>query len=250
MIVGILGVGHLASSLIEGFHRAGLSPRSILLSGRGKSEELAATYNLEICDDPHVLVSRSNVIILAVRPDAAGNAVSGLPWREDHVLISVCAGVALAAIPAHPARIVRAMPLTAAEINKSPTAFYPDIPEARHLISMLGPAIALGSEHEFDIATVNAAIYGWVQDLVRQSVDWSSARGVDPRIMRELVSRTFVAAGQLIAEKPEPIEKLLSDLVTPGGITELGLKTLQEGGQPEAWLKACEAVMERLTVRS
>jgi pyrroline-5-carboxylate reductase len=249
MIVGILGVGHLASSLLEGFHRAGLPSQSILLSGRGKSAELSAAYGLEICGEPHELVSRSDVVILAVRPDAVSQAVTGLPWRENQVLISVCAGVALSAIAAYPAKIVRAMPLTAAEINKSPTVFFPDVPEVRDLIGMLGPAIALGSEHEFDVATVNAAIYGWAQDLVRQSVAWSSAQGADPSVMRQLISRTFVAAGELIAERPESIEALLSDLVTPGGITELGLKTLQESGQPEAWSKACEAVMKRLTGR-
>ncbi|MFT4001444.1 MAG: NAD(P)-binding domain-containing protein [Rhizobium sp.] len=247
MIVGILGVGHLAASLLAGLKRAGLPSKSILLSPRGRSGELAALYDLEICADVRDLVHRSDLVLLAVRPQDAPAAVDGLAWRPEQVLISVCAGVRLSSLPAGPARLVRAMPLTAAEINASPTVFFPDIPEARWLIEQVGPAIALRSEREFEIATVNAAIYGWAQTLVKQSAEWCAAHGTDPQTMRQLVAQTFVGAGRLIAEKDQPMEDMLAELVTPGGITELGLKVLGERGQPDAWRDACDAVLARLT---
>jgi pyrroline-5-carboxylate reductase len=40
---------------------------------------------------------------------------------------------------------------------------------------------------------------------------------------------------------------MLTELVTPGGITELGLNVLDAAGQPQAWQQACEAVLKRLT---
>ncbi|AYD04215.1 NAD(P)-binding domain-containing protein [Neorhizobium sp. NCHU2750] len=246
MAIGIVGVGHLAAAMIAGLVRSGGDSR-ILLSPRGKARELAGLYGLDVCADNRELVERADIVILAVRPADAPAALEGLPWRAGQVVISVCAGVALSQFPKIAARIVRAMPLTATEINASPTVFYPDIPEARGLISHLGPAIALGSEDEFEVATVNAAIYGWAQDIVRQSVIWGRDHGADEGMMRQLVARTFVAAGRMIAESPEPMERILKDLVTPGGITELGLSVLDQHGQPAAWQAACDAVLARLT---
>lgn len=246
MIIGILGVGHLASALLAGLTRSGLPAETIVLSPRGKAKELAALYGMRIAADNRELVEKSDVVVLAVRPADAAHAVLGLPWRPGHVVISVCAGVPLTCLSVTPARLVRAMPLTAAEINASPTVFFPDVREARQVIERFGPAIALGSESDFEIATVNAAIYGWAQDLIRQSVDWCAAKGADGDTMRQLLALTFVAAGRLIAEKSLPMDVILRELVTPGGITELGLTTLANGGQPAVWQEACEAVLARL----
>lgn len=245
-MIGVLGVGHLAAAMIAGLIKSG-GPESILLSPRGKSKELGARYGLGICADNRELVERSDIVILAVRPADAPAALEGLPWRDGQVVLSVCAGVALSKFPAIPAQIVRVMPLTATEINASPTVFYPDLAQARQLIARLGPAIALRSEDEFEIATVNAAIYGWAQDLIRQSVHWASDHGADPQMMRLLVAQTFVAAGRMTAESAEPMETILKDLVTPGGITELGLTVLDQQSQPAAWRAACDAVLARLT---
>lgn len=246
MVLGILGVGHLASAILAGLVRSGMAD-TILLSPRGKAAEMAGRYKLEICHDATDLVSRADVVLLAVRPADAAKAVSGLPWRENQVVVSVCAGVPLSDLPAAPARLVRAMPLTAAEINASPTVFFPDIAEARQLIERLGPAIALRSEQQFEVATVNAAIYGWAQDLIRRSAEWCADQGADAQTMRQLVAQTFVAAGRLMAEKDQAMEDMLRELVTPGGITELGLKVLADSGQPAAWQAACEAVLSKLT---
>jgi pyrroline-5-carboxylate reductase len=247
MIVGFLGAGHLAAALIAGLTRAGMPPQSILLSPRGRSQELSERYKIGIATSSEDLVSRSDLIVLAVRPYDAATAVRDLPWRAGQVLISVCAGVSLSSLQAAPARLVRAMPLTAAEINASPTVFFPDDLDARRLIERLGPAIALRSEREFEVATVNAAIYGWAQSLISQSAKWCAANGAHDATMRQLVAQTFVAAGRLIAENDQPVEQMLKELVTPGGITELGLNVLDAAGQPQAWQQACEAVLARLT---
>lgn len=247
MIVGILGVGHLATSMLAGFLRSGLDPAAIVLSPRGKAAALSARHGFRLATDNRDLVERSDVVIVAVRPAHAPDAVGDLPWRKDQMVISVCAGVPLSRFAVAPARIVRAMPFTASEIVASPTIYFPDLEQARAVLDRLGPSIALASETDFEVATVNAAIYGWVQDLIRKTVEWSSAQGLDPAIGRRLTAMTFVAAGQLIAEKSEPMDQMLEELVTPGGITERGLQVLAARRVPAAWEEACMAVLDKLT---
>ncbi|TIR16836.1 MAG: hypothetical protein E5X34_25000 [Mesorhizobium sp.] len=250
MILGVLGVGHLAASMLAGFQRSGLGPESILLSPRGKAAALCARHGFRLAADNQDLVERADIVILAVRPAQAPEVIRDLPWRKGQLLISVCAGVPLSRLAVAPARAVRAMPFTAAEIGASPTAYFPDIEEARAVLGRLGPSIALASERDFEVATVSAAVYGWAQDLIRKTAEWSSAEGLDPDIARRLAAMTFAAAGKLIAEKLEPVDQLLEELVTPGGITERGLQVLSARGVPAAWNEACAAVLDKLTAQA
>lgn len=248
MILGILGVGHLAAAVLTGLIRSGFDAQDILLSPRGQGPELAAAHGFALAVDNTDLVRRSDIVLLAVRPAAALTAVTGLPWRDGQILVSACAGVSVATLDtaAAPARIARIMPLTAAEICKSPTLLYPDLPQVRALLNRIGPVIAVPDEGAFEVATVSAAVYGWAQMLIGRTAEWSAARGLPPETARALVARTFEAAGALIAEKPDPIGDLLHELVTPGGITERGLNVLDAAAVPQGWDAACQAVLDKL----
>lgn len=248
MMLGVLGVGHLARAILAGLDRSGLPAGDVLLSPRGHGPELSAARGYGLAADNADLARRADVALLAVRPAAAVAAVTGLPWRKGALIVSACAGVPVAALAAAApgARIARIMPLTAAEIGRSPTVLFPDAPEARALAERIGPVIALSREEDFEIATVSAAAYGWAQDLIARSADWAVRQGLDPATARLLSARTFEAAGALMAEKPEPMDQLLKELVTPGGITEKGLQVLARGGAPEAWDAACAEVLKKL----
>lgn len=249
--IAFLGVGHLAEELITGLLRGEGPAPSLVLSPRGYGPRLADEHGLELAVDNAALVSAADIVVLATRPRDALAAVAGLPWRAGQILVSACAGVPLAALaPAvAPARAMRIMPLTAASIGASPTTVYPDLPEARPLLSRIGAIIPLSNEAQFETATVSAAIYGWAQSLIGRGCDWSVAHGMTPEAARRLAAETFVAAGRMIAEREEPVEALLASLTTPGGITECGFRVLEAHGVDEGWRAACDAVLARLTRR-
>ncbi|MDQ0467920.1 pyrroline-5-carboxylate reductase family protein [Labrys wisconsinensis] len=248
-IIGVIGVGHLAAAMLQGLMRAGFPAADLVLSPRGRAAEIGASHGIALAADNAALVERAGLVLLAVRPAAAAGALAGLPWRRGQLVVSACAGVPLAALKvvAAPAEVMRIMPLTAAEIGASPTAVFPDLPAARPLLDPLGPVVPLASERDFEVATVSAAIYGWVQDLVGRSAAWSERHGLAPDTARRLTALTFVAAARLIGERDEPIPDLLRSLVTPGGITERGLDVLAARDVPQAWDAACDAVLAKLT---
>jgi pyrroline-5-carboxylate reductase len=72
------------------------------------------------------------------------------------------------------------------------------------------------------------------------------AQGLPEASARQVAALTAVAAGRNIAGSAAPMERLLADLVTPGGITDLGLTLLEERGALAAWEEACAAVKARL----
>lgn len=251
MRIGVLGVGHLASAIVSRLVAAGWPRENLILSARGQGRGLAQRLGLAVIDDNAALVEASDAVLLAVRPRDAEAAIAGLPWQARHFLVSACAGVSLARLgAAAPARIMRIMPLTAVEFGASPTTAYPDYPELRPALALLGTVLPLRAETEFETATVTAAVYGWAQELIRQTGDWLVERGLEPATARQLTARTFTAAGVLTAESSQQLHTLLESIATPGGITELGLNRLAEDGVPQAWRVACEAVLARLEGRA
>lgn len=246
MKLGIIGVGHLSASILRGLLRAGHAPDSILLSPRGHGRDMARDHGFALAKDNAHILQACDVILLAVRPGDAPGAVRHLPWRAGQMMLSACAGVPLAAFEIGAATPVRIMPITAASIGASPTLAYPDVGPARPLLEAIGTVITLRSEAEFEAATVSAAMYGWAQALIRNGADWTAAQGMDAAQARQLVARTFTAAGRMIAENDAPMDDILASLCTPGGITSAGLDHLEAEGVPAAWNGACDLVLRKL----
>jgi len=249
MILGVIGVGHLGAILVEALLDAGHPATDLRMTARGKAAGLAARHGLTLAPDTAAVVAGADVVILTVRPKDALAAVAGLPWRAGQKLISACAGVPVASLAAVlPANVpvYRIMPLTAAAQKASPTTLFPADPAVAGLLAAFGPVVQLATEAQFETATVSAAVYGWVQRLVQVTADWSVAQGLPLDAARQLAALTTVAAGRNIADSPLPMDRLLAELVTPGGITEKGLHVLDAHGVIPAWTAACDAVQAKL----
>lgn len=248
MKLGVIGVGHLAKSILAGLLRAGVPARDILLSPRGHGPDMARAHGFGLARDNAEIVQTRDIVLLAVRPGDAAGSVGGLPWRDGQVLLSACAGVPIARLTdvAGPARVVRVMPITASELGASPTLVYPLLPQVQSFLDAIGSTLALDSEDQFEVATVSAAIYGWAQDLIRISAEWGARHGLDPELARQLAARTFVASGRMQAEQDAPMRDILARLCTPGGITAAGLQHLEQQGVPVAWDGASDLVLRRL----
>lgn len=236
MTLGVIGVGHLAGSILKGLLRAGMDPQDIQLSPRGHGPALADRDGFRLAADNAALVEACDTVLLAVRPKDAPSAAQGLPWRRGQVLMSACAGVAterLASATA-PAQVVRIMPITAAELGASPTIVYPLVAQVQPFLDSIGSTIALDSEDQFEAATVSAAIYGWAQALIRDGAVWGAQNGLNADLARQLMARTFVAAGRMQGEQDAPMNEILASLCTPGGITQAGLDHLEQDGVSDA----------------
>ncbi len=246
MKLGIIGVGHLAEALLKGLARHGAP--DVILSPRGKGPALARAMGLDLAADNEALVRESDAVLLAVRPADAPEALAGLPWRQDQLLLSACAGVPIAALAraAPPVQVIRLMPILAAQYGASPTLVYPMQPALAPLLDAWGSSIALDDEAQFETATTSAAIFGWVQALIGASADWSAANGLPERQARRLQAETFRAAAIMLRESDTPVPELLDSIATPGGITEAGLSHLRGAGVEDAWREACALVLRRL----
>jgi pyrroline-5-carboxylate reductase len=248
--VGIIGVGHLAGYLVEGLRSAEpglqifLSPRNAEQSAR-----LAARFGATVATDNQAVADVADLILITTRPADVVPACENIPFRPGQTLVTTAVGVPLAALQAavDPATAVRAMPITCAAINHSPTLLYPDHPQTRALFERLGSVHILDDEAQFTPASAIAAYYGWVYALMDDVVAWTIRAGVPPQIAHDLVLETTRGAAEMgLAHPEQELSALLDSLATPGGITRQGIKILQDRQSLEAWIEALEAVLDRL----
>jgi pyrroline-5-carboxylate reductase len=248
--IGIIGTGHLAGYLVAGWRAAGpdlaitLSPRSVV-----KSADLAKRFGARVAPDNQGVVDAASVVVLATRPPDAVAACRSVTFRPGQLLLSVAAGVPLAALAeaAAPATAVRALPISCAAIGESPTLLYPDHAGARELLALLGTVHAFEDETTFTAASAITAWYAWLYALFGDAAAWAASAGVQEDVARVLVLETARgAAGMALAHPDESLPVMLSGLATPGGLTELGLGVLHAGDGLSAWPAALDAVLERL----
>ena len=250
MKIGILGVGHLGGALAEGYANAGLT-KDVLLSPRGRERStlLRSTYGFEVADDNLSLVRACDIVIIATRPDDVIKTVQVLPWREGQVLISAAAGITTGSLRGAiaPAEAVRSMPVLASSLNQSAIPIYPDHQHAAQALEPLGYVTPISSEDAFSSVSALGAWFGWMFALAGHTADDLIAVGVDRQTARKVTADMMRAAGAMIADRPDKDPNdTLTNLATPGGITEVGLKTLKDRNALEPWSDALDAAIKKL----
>lgn len=250
MKIGIIGIGHLGAALATGYARAGLS-KDVTLSPRSvvKSAALHDEFGIEVAETNDDVVRASDAVIIAVRPSDVLDTVRMLPWRQGQVAISVAAGITAGSLRGAviPADAARAMPVMASAINESAVPLFPDNPLAVQALSPLGSVSPFDTEDAFNTTSALGAWFGWLFQLVGETSDTLVSSGVDEIQARKVSADMMRAAGAFMANNPErnPMD-ILRDLATPGGITEIGLRSLKNADAFTPWDDAMKAAVERL----
>ncbi|MFT6917159.1 MAG: pyrroline-5-carboxylate reductase [Motiliproteus sp.] len=244
--LGILGVGHLASYVVAGLRHGGYNG-SILLSPRNpeRSAALAKQHGCELAATNEELLRRSEYILLAVRPAQAEGLLQSLTFSTEQLVISCVAGMPLAELErlVAPARVVRTLPLACAEIGEGAVPLYPDHPQVRELLGVIGQVICLKNEAEFELASVAACMNGWMYGFFEQLTHWYVDQGMAPAEARALVLHSVGGAAKFASARPElPLRGISDSIATPGTYTLTGLELLQNSDAFSPWLQACEQV--------
>jgi pyrroline-5-carboxylate reductase len=250
--VGIIGVGHLAGYIVEGLRRAApdikiiLSPRNVQ-----KSKNLATRFGAKIAQNNQDVVNNTNLIMLTTRPEDTIAVSENLSFQTGQIIISVSVGLSLENLfsSISPATVVRAIPISCAAINQSPTLLFPDNPQARALLAYLGQVHVIPNESYFTSASTIGAFYGWIYALLDETISWTTQTGVPHQTARNIILETVRGAVNMALNEPKKdLNVILDTLATPGGITEQGLNILHQQQGLVAWTKALNAVQKRLSV--
>ena len=253
----MLGAGRMGGAILDGWAKAGaVAARDILIvdphpsDAARRAEAAGARLN-----PPEADLSAAMTVILAVKPqvwlEAAGLYAARL--APEAVIVSIAAGVPAEAISqAFGGRVVaRAMPNTAAAINRGTTSLYGATPDARAraraLFEPLGAVVELADEGLIHAGTAiagsgPASLYAVVETLEAAGV----SVGLTPEQARSMARSTVIGAAALLEATGEEPADLRRQVTSPAGTTEAALNVLLgERGLPPLMREAVAAAHRR-----
>ncbi len=249
--IGLIGVGHLGQYLVEGFIKSKQGIEFYLSDPNPKKTEGLITKHDGLgTTNNQSVVNNTKVIIIATRPDDVGDVLKDLTFTKDQVVVSVAAGISLKTINplVSPGTAVRLLPISCVAINKSPILMYPPNNTIKDLFSLVGYVHLLPNEEAFSPGTsLVGAFYAWLFLLMDEASSWTGQNGIDPEMARSLVIQTMEGAcGMALEQNSMELKEIWKTLATPGGISELGAKTLSENNSITGFSKALNIVTDKL----
>lgn len=235
----LVGCGRMGGALLQGWLARGLAPGAVHVvdpNAPAWVAERGVSVNGALPADPAVLV-------LAVKPQMMGDVLAGLGNAAGTLVVSVAAGVTLAAYGrAFPgAAVVRAMPNTPAAIGQGITAIVGNaqadaaaLDLAQALMAAVGRVVRLDDESQMDAVTaVSGSGPAYVFHLIETLAAAGQAEGLPAALALDLARTTVAGAGALaMAEGGDPA-RLREAVTSPAGTTAAGLSQLMD---PDAGL--------------
>jgi pyrroline-5-carboxylate reductase len=257
--IGFLGAGNMAEALIRGLLHAQVPPVQIGASGPRSERvgELVGRYGIRGTTSNQELVTGSEIVILAVKPQILGRVLlevaSKLPG--DALVISVAAGVPVSEIEARlrpGARVVRTMPNTPALVRAGATAIAAgthatdeDLRIARFIFDAVGITVTL-DESQLDAVTgLSGSGPAYIFLILEALADAGVKVGLSRRNALRLAAQTVMGSAKLLLETDEHPGRLKDMVTSPGGTAIAGLHTLEEGGLRTTLINAVESATLR-----
>jgi pyrroline-5-carboxylate reductase len=248
---GFIGVGELALYTIRGVRQGGYR-ETILLSprNRDKAALLARQYACEVQADNQAVVDNCDCLVIATRPADCLQTLAQLSFKPGQLLISVVAGIDTArlrdALPAG-LEIVRAMPVSSAEVGASPTLIFPHNVLVGEFFGHCGNSIPVDNEAFFNQGSVLACVYCWFFSLFETLIQATRGPELPPPLGAQLVMGMARGAAELaLARAATSPGEIADSIATDGTYSRLGLDLLQHNAAFEPWQQACELLQRQL----
>jgi pyrroline-5-carboxylate reductase len=254
MRVALLGAGHIASALVEGWNGADIPDEtrpqlSVYDPARERSESLRRFAGVTVADSAQQAVIDAGVVVLAMRPADVVAALSSVAASVgERAVVSVAAHVRvdelLSVLPAH-ARVGRVMPSVGAAVGHvtfpmvvgSLAAAAGDVAE---LFGLIGPVVTV-DEKLFDVATAVAACGpGFAAYFLEAMAGAGESFGLSAAEARLFAASAMHGAAALVARGEDP-GAVWRGVALPGGMTAAGIDVLQRERVAEALAAAVGA---------
>ena len=258
--IGFLGAGKMASALAKGFIAARLVvPKQIIASDviEAARTAFAADVGSQAARTNAEAVKFARVLILAVKPDQVAGVLAEIKplFTENHLLISIAAGVTLAklegALPPG-ARVIRVMPNTPALVGAGASGYAlganakpEDAALAQQLLGAVGLAFAV-KESLLDAVTGlsgSGPAYGFL--MIEGLSDGGVAAGLPRDIATRLAAQTLLGAAKMVLETGLHPGALKDMVTSPGGTTIEGVHELEKGRVRGALMNAVRAATDK-----
>jgi pyrroline-5-carboxylate reductase len=258
--IGFLGAGKMATALAKGWLKAGLVTPDRLCASDPIAEARTNFHKetkSQSLDDNRSVVSRSDVLILAVKPQNMSGLLTEIrpAVTSAHLVVSIAAGITLDQLAdglGPDRRLIRVMPNTPCLVGASASAFAPgataseqDVRLVERLLNAVGRAFLLPEKLLDAVTGLSGSGPAFVFVLIEALSDGGVRMGLPRAIATALAAQTVFGSAKMLLETSQEAGILKDQVASPGGTTIAGLHALERGGFRAALMDAVEAATLR-----
>ncbi|MGV3571514.1 MAG: pyrroline-5-carboxylate reductase [Ramlibacter sp.] len=256
--IAFIGGGNMASAIIGGLVRQGLSPAQIAVVEPFDEarQRLDQQFGVKAEAQAGPALAGASMVVWAVKPQSFSEAAAQARADVQQALhLSVAAGIRSDSIAAWlgTERIVRSMPNTPALVGKGMTALYArsavtvaDRDRVERVIATTGEHLWVEREEQLDAVT---ALSGSGPAYVFYFLEAMEQAGAEMGLSREQARRlavgTFAGASELARASAEPLETLRERVTSKGGTTYAALTSMEHDGVKAQFIAAMRAACRR-----
>ncbi len=229
MRIGVIGMGTIGQALCRRW--SGEGP---VLTERGAK---GVAHDGSVVKGNKELVGAADLIVVAVKPQHWAALKGELGDLAGKRLLSVMAGVPLAALEATGAKAARLMPNLALaqgeglNVIMSGTGWTPsERRELLRLLAKLGKTIEVQDEGLLDVATgLSGSGIAYLLAVLQAFAAEGERRGLAPEEARKAMAQVARGAAALL-DSGAGFDRLIAKVASRGGTTEQGLAALRDAG--------------------
>ena len=256
--IGFLGAGAMGGAILSGAINAGvLNPAEVNVSDMSeKICEKYAALGCHICRNNEELGAKSDILLVAVKPQYAAPALAGLGKSADgKAVISIMAGATVTRIRGMiqgNIRVLRVMPNTPALVNAGAFALCDETDLtgeeksfAEHLFQSIG-IVEWMNEHLIDTACgLSGSGPAFVAEFIEALADGGVLEGLPRATAYRLAAQTVMGTAKMVLETGMHPGQLKDMVSSPGGTTITGCQVLEERGFRAAAMDAVQAATKK-----
>lgn len=253
MNIGFVGTGVITEAIVVGLLRARFPVGEIVISARSaktasKLSEMSPL--VRIGSDNQDIVTNSDVVFLAIRPQIAEDVLRPLHFAPGKTVASLIATIPIPTLThwiGQDIEIARAVPLPFVSELNGVTVVYPRSNILTEIFSAIGAVVTCETIDEFDAFAVAGGLMGAYFGFAETCVDWLCSAGVPYDKAKAYLAPFFYGLARSAVQAPEKsFEQLRIGHTTVGGLNEQLFNSFQEAGGSKALTAALEAVAARV----
>ena len=255
--IGVVGVGNMGASILEGVLTKRLTKPSLVCvydKDQKKAAAFARQHRVGVAPSLTVLLQKADVVLLAMKPQdfLSFSAEHKTFFRPRQCVISILAGMTTGKIAQALGKkiaIVRAMPNLGAKVGQSMTVICGKDKKALSFAGIFfsgcGEVAAL-PEKQLDLVTaISGSGPAYFFHLMELLEDFGVQKGLPDSVAATLAVQTGLGAA-LLAKGAKVSCAALREMVTSKkGTTEAALLTLKRGNFKRIFQRALVAAMDR-----
>ena len=253
MILGFIGTGKIASSVITGICKSKISYKKIIISPRNKSiaRNLEKKFKkIEIARNNQQLIDKSDWIFLSVTPDVGEKIIKNLRFKSKQTIISFISTMTLPKLKKLikvKAKIYRAIPLPPISLKKGPVPICPPNKKIRSFFDKLGTSVEIKNEKLSINFWSTSGMMATFYEILRVMTDWLVKRGVKRNAAQKYITSLFLALSEdAVVNSKKDLKYLVKESQTPKGLNEQGVKELTKLGFFRSLEKSLNSIHKRL----